>query len=220
MKKITFWMILAVMTTHLIACEEEWKETPQEAWQYHQPYFELEYAADTIRFGSADRQMNMSVADLKALFGRMAADKMQDYFKGIDFYTADTLLIKAQRASGEAMNIRASYLKDHRYLEIKLNAEDMKTLIGENAPTIPAISFQYLKQDNQLTVYLNEVYVQSIFENQQIQNMLMPIIGRALNPQFDRMPPQAQQAMLAGIKQQISSIIDAIQTLKIGFVLQ
>lgn len=220
MKKITFWMILTAMTAHLIACEEEWKESSQATWQYHQPYFELEYMADSIHFGSADRQMNMSVADLKALFEDMAATKMQDYFKGIDFYTADTLLIKAQRASGEAMNIRASYLKDDRYMEITLNGEDMKALIGENAPTIPTISFQYLQQDGRLTVYLNEVYVQSIFENLQIQNMLLPIIGRALNPQFDRMPPQAQQAMLAGIKQQISDIIDAIQTLKIGFVLQ
>jgi len=219
MNKIAYLIFLTVATLSLVACDEDNKENSGKVWNYSKPFFEFEYATDTISLGTSGHEFKIPVKDLKETFLRMASVKMQDYFRGIDFYSADNLLIKAQRATGEPMEIRAGYLKNDQYIEVRLNAEDMTALMGEKAAMIPAISFKYFEKNEEMTLYFDEVYVQSIFENVQIQHMLLPFIARSLNPQFDQMPATAQQGMLAALKQQISGVIDDIQSLKIGFVL-
>lgn len=219
MKRIAYVIFLAFAAFNFVACDDDNTNDSENVWAYARPYFEFEYATDSVTFGMAGHQTSLAVNDLKRVFLEMASTKMQDYFQGIDFYSADTLLIQARKATGESMEIRANYLKNDQYLEVKLNAEDMAALMGDKAVMIPAISFKYIEKNHQMTIYFDEVYVQSIFENVQIQNMLLPMIARAFNPQFDQMPPQAQQGMLTGLKQQISGILDNIQTLKIGFVL-
>lgn len=216
MKKITYLIILTVAAFSFTACDDDNKENESTKWNYEKPFFEFEYATDTISLGST---MKISVDELKEKFLAMATSRMKDYFRGIDFYSADTLLIKAQMASGEPLEIHAHYTKNDRYIEVKLSPEDMAELMGEKAGIIPTISFSYFTEGKQMTIYFDEVYVQSLFENIKIQNMLLPMLARIMNPQYDKMTQQQQQKMLVGLKGGISAILDNIQTLKIGFVL-
>lgn len=216
MKKIAYLIILTVAAFSFTACEDNNNENEGTKWNYENPFFEFEYATDTISLGST---MKISVDELKEKFLAMATSRMKDYFRGIDFYSADTLLIKAQMASGEPLEIHAHYTKNDRYIEVKLNPQDMAELMGEKAGMIPTISFSYFMEGKQMTIYFDEIYVQSLFENIKIQNMLLPMLARTMNPQFDTMPQEQQERMLAGLKAGISTILENIQTLKIGFVL-
>lgn len=223
MKKIIYLVIGAVTAIlSLVSCDKEDEQNVGiigTNWNYTKPYFEFEYATDTIRIDMSGKTMKLAVKDLKQMFLEMAASKMQDYFEGIEFYSADSLLIKAKTGAEVPLQIQAGYLKNDKYIEVKLNQKDMSALMGDKAGLIPAISFRYFLEGQRMTIYFDEVYIQSIFENVQLQAMLLPMIGQALNPQFDQMPEQAQQAMLGEIKQQISTVLNGIQTLKIGFVL-
>ena len=220
MKNIIFLTILTAISLHFIACEDTEDVYLTNTWTYNTPYVEFAYNADSIYFGSSNKQMNMAVNDFKSMFTRLATSKMQEYFKGMEFYSQDSLYFKAQTRTGDTILIRASYYNDSHYMDININSKDLERFMGEGARMIPAISFKYSIYQEKLTIFFNEVYIQSIFENQQIQNMILPMIGRSLNPQFDRMPAQAQQSMLNGLQKQLSEIIDRIQVMKIGFVLK
>lgn len=218
MNKTICFLFIFLLTLGFAACEDTEKEFTAD-WKYEQPYFEFEYATDTVSFGTAGHSMNYAVKDIKRMFSVMAAEKMQNYFRGIEFYSADSLLIKARTANGIPFGIHAAYQKDARFIELKLNQQEMSSFPGNKAAMIPAISFGYFEQEHQMTLYLSEVYIQTIFENTKIQDMLLPMLAQQLNPGFSMMPEPARQAMLKGLKDQISSILDNIQTLKVGFIL-
>lgn len=221
MKRVIFLMITLMLVFYFTACEEYTQGADlRKNWQYTAPHFDFKYPSDTIYFGSASNQMNMAVSDFKHMFLGMAGSKMGNYFKGIDIYSFDSLSIKAQRATGEPMHIRAAYFNDAHYIELELDKRMMGALMGAGASMIPTISFQYTLQEGNLILFFDEVYVQSIFENVQIQNRLVPMIARSLNPMYDRMPAPAQQAMAAGIQKQLSAIVDDFQEMKLGFILK
>lgn len=218
MKKIIYFLFLMTAIVNFIACDDD-EKNDSTLWNYTEPYFEFEYASDTISFGMPNQEMKFAVKELKTLFYFMAKEKMGDYFKGINFNSKDSLSILAQMASGDSFEIHAGYHQDDDFIEVSLNSQDMKALMGDKAALIPPISFRYFVKGEQMTIYFDEVYIQSIFENVQMQNMLLPMLAGMLNPGFGQMSEQAQQGMMRGLKQQISGILDNIQTLKIGFVL-
>ena len=202
----------------MFACDETTYETAG-SWNYDRPYFEFEYLTDTIRFGMGNNMMCLAAKDVKNRVYGIAAEKMQDYFTGIDFYVPDSLRIKARTAAGYPLELHAHFRRDDRYLEVSLDPQDMKTFLGEKAGMIPAISFRCEGEERQIKLYLGEVYLQSVLENTEIQKMILPMLARQFNPRFDMMPEQAQQAMLQDLQQQLSALIDNIQILKIGFIL-
>ena len=221
MKRVVFGMVTLLSFFYLTSCQESTQGVDlRKNWQYSGPYVEFTYSSDTIHFGSGTNQMNMSVQDLKNMVWGMAGSKMRDYFKGIDIYSWDTLVINAQRATGEIMKMKAAYFNDANYIEMDFDRKVLGAILGGNANMIPKISFQYMLQEGQLIIFLNEVYVQTIFENLQIQKMITPMIVRKLNPMFDRMPAPAQQAMLTGVQEQLSAIIDNFQEMRMGFILK
>ncbi len=218
MKKIIYFLLIPILGLGLFACDETSYET-EGSWNYDRPYFEFEYLTDTVRFGMGNNMICMAAKDVKNMVYGMAAEKMQNYFTGIDFYAPDSLLIKARTAAGYPLQLHAHCQKDDQYLEVSLDPQDMTALLGEKAGMIPAISFRCVEDERQMKLYLGEVYIQSIFENTEIQKMILPMLARQLNPRFDMMPEPAQQAMLQGLQQQLSALIDNIQILKIGFIL-
>lgn len=221
MKRVIFLTISLLAVFCFTACQESTQGVDlRKNWQYSAPYFEFDYVSDTVYFGSGANQMNMAVSDLKGMMQGLAGSKMREYFKGMDIYSLDSLNIKAQLADGEAKSLRAAYFNDAQYIELEFDSKMMSSLMGGAAMMIPTISLQYILQEGNLTIFLNEVYVQSIFENLQIQKMLVPMVARSLNPMFDRMPAPAQQAMVAGIQQQLSEIIDDFREMKLGFILK
>lgn len=220
MKRITYLFVALISAFAFVACEDNDNGTHgMTQWEYSKPYFEFEYVMDTVKFGMPGQEMKYATQDLKTLFEMMAGEKMGDYFKGINFYSKDSLAIRAQMASGIPFEIHAAYLQDDHYIEVTLDSKSMAAIMGNKASLIPSISMHYFVKDQEMTIYLDEVYIQSIFENIQIQNMLIPLLARTLNPRFEQMPEKAQQGMMTVLKQQISGILDNIQTLKLGFVL-
>lgn len=217
MKRSIF--IFFVLLWGISACVDEAKYETTGSWNYERPYFEFEYPADTIRFGMGNNVMCMAAKDIKGMVYGIAAEKMQDYFAGIDFYAPDSLIVRIRTAVGYALGLHFCYRRDDQFLEITPDPRDLEAFMGQGAAVIPPISFRCEENDGQMRLYLEEVYIQSIFENTEIQKMIMPVLARQFNPAFDMMPEKARQAMLQGIQKQLSELIDNIGMLKIGFIL-
>lgn len=221
MKNVIYLVLTAIAVLNLTSCEDENKDGEKllGSWKYEKPYFEFEYAQDSIVIEMYQgKKMALAVEDVKGMFLGMASEKMGDYFKGIDFISEDQLVVNMAMASGDSSSLHATYKLSGELIEVKLNAEDMKELMGDKGAMIPTISFKYLQAGNQLTVYFDEVYIQTMYAT--MQDMIVPMIIKAMGVDFSKLPEQAQAAMIQGIKTQIAGILDNIDKLRVGFVLQ
>lgn len=221
MKNVIYLVLTAIAVLNLTSCEDENKDGEKllGSWKYEKPYFEFEYAQDSIVIEMYQgKKMAMAVEDVKGMFLGMASEKMGDYFKGIDFISEDQLVVNMAMASGDSSSLHATYKLSGELIEVKLNAEDMKELMGDKGAMIPTISFKYLQTGNQLTVYFDEVYIQTMYAT--MQDQIVPMIIKAMGVDINRLPEQAQTAMIQGIKVQITGILDNIDKLRVGFVLE
>lgn len=221
MKNVIYLVLTAIAVLNLTSCDDKNKDGEKllGSWKYEKPYFEFEYAQDSIVIEMYQgKKMAMAVEDVKGMFLGMASEKMGDYFKGIDFISEDQLVVNMAMVSGDSSSLHATYKLSGELIEVKLNAEDMKELMGDKGAMIPTISFKYLQTGNQLTVYFDEVYIQTMYAT--MQDMIVPMIIKAMGVDFSKLPEQAQAAMIQGIKMQITGILDNIDKLRVGFVLQ
>lgn len=221
MKNVIYLVLTAIAVLNLTSCEDENKDGEKllGSWKYEKPYFEFEYAQDSIVIEMYQgKKMAMAVEDVKGMFLGMASEKMGDYFKGIDFISEDQLVVNMAMASGDSSSLHATYKLSGELIQVKLNTEDMKELMGEKADMIPPFSFKYLQTGNQLTVYFDEVYIQTMYAT--MQKQIVPMIIKAMGVDINRLPEQAQTAMIQGIKMQITGILDNIDKLRVGFVLE
>lgn len=221
MKNVIYLVLTAIAVLNLTSCDDKNKDGEKllGSWKYEKPYFEFEYAQDSIVIEMYQgKKMAMAVEDVKGMFLGMASEKMGDYFKGIDFISEDQLVVNMAMASGDSSSLHATYKLSGELIEVKLNAEDMKELMGDKGAMIPTISFKYLQTGNQLTVYFDEVYIQTMYAT--MQDQIVPMIIKAMGVDINRLPEQAQTAMIQGIKVQITGILDNIDKLRVGFVLE
>lgn len=221
MKNVIYLVLTAIAVLNLTSCDDKNKDGEKllGSWKYEKPYFEFEYAQDSIVIEMYQgKKMAMAVEDVKGMFLGMASEKMGDYFKGIDFISEDQLVVNMAMASGDSNSLHATYKLSGELIEVKLNAEDMKELMGDKGAMIPTISFKYLQTGNQLTVYFDEVYIQTMYAT--MQDQIVPMIIKAMGVDFSNQPEQAQTAMIQGIKMQITGILDNIDKLRVGFVLE
>lgn len=221
MKNVIYLVLTAIAVLNLTSCDDKNKDGEKllGSWKYEKPYFEFEYAQDSIVIEMYQgKKMAMAVEDVKGMFLGMASEKMGDYFKGIDFISEDQLVVNMAMASGDSNSLHATYKLSGELIEVKLNAEDMKELMGDKGAMIPTISFKYLQTGNQLTVYFDEVYIQTMYAT--MQDQIVPMIIKAMGVDINSLPEQAQTAMIQGIKVQITGILDNIDKLRVGFVLE
>lgn len=225
MKNVIYLVLTAIAVLNLTSCDDKNKDGEKllGSWKYEKPYFEFEYAQDSIVIEMYQgKKMAMAVEDVKGMFLGMASEKMGDYFKGIDFISEDQLVVNMAMASGDSNSLHATYKLSGELIEVKLNAEDMKELMGEKADMIPPFSFKYLQTGNQLTVYFDEVYIQTMYAT--MQDQIISMIIKAMGIDFSTFPPaqaeQMQSAITQSIKTQIAGILDNIDKLRVGFVLQ
>lgn len=220
MKKIIYFVLSAFAVLYLTACDDNDKENLSLIgdWKYEKPYFEFEYTQDSVKIEMYQgKGMAIAVKDLKGMFLGMATEKMGAYFQGIKFETSSQLLINMSLGDGTPQSLHAGYKLSDDVIQATLNAEEMKALMGDKAAMIPAISFKYLQSGNQLTVYFDEAYIQTVYS--MMQDQIVPFIISAMGVDFSKVPPAQQEVMIKGIKGQIATVLDNIVKLRIGFVL-
>lgn len=219
--KRTLYYLLAVFTALcVISCDDDEKELPSltGTWDYTRPYFEFEYASDSIVIEMYQgRKMAVAAEELKETFLRMATDKMQDYFQGIEVVSATNLQVLARMRTEKSFKIGAEYTQTAEFIEVTLNRDDMQQLMGEKAEMIPTVSFRYSLQNETLTLYFDEAYVRTIYA--MMENRLVPVIVDRMGIDFSRMPEGVRQMVIDGVKKQIPLILEKIIRLNIGFVL-
>lgn len=200
-----------------VSCDDKDDKTPDiaGAWNYSSPHFVFEYAQDSVSITMAQgKKKAIAVEDLKETFLGMATEKMKDYFTGVEFNPSNQMRIKMQLKGGAQSSLKAVYVQSDDVVGVTLDADDLKELTGTSMQ-IPSISFKYTVSNDQLLMYFDQVYVQTVVSMMQdkIIDMIIPMMGIDIS----KLPESAVNMMKEGIKSQIPVILDNIIRLGIGF---
>lgn len=220
MKTFIFLFLIGLVACCTISCNDDNKNVPDltnKYGTYEKPHFAFEYASDTIRIGKKPYyEKKIAVTDFKAMFNAMAAEKMRAYFKGIQFKN-NQLIISAQMKDASVCKLPGTYELSGNYLQITLDKEVMKHLMGDKAVNIPAISFKYDIQGKQMTMYFDKVYLQVIYS--MMENQIATMIVNMLGIDFSQMPEGRKAMIMQEVKNQMGEILTQIYKIEIGFVL-
>ncbi len=219
MKRIIYSILVICIALGISSCENENSlPTLTGNWDYQKPYFEFDYATDSISLAmNQDKKISISVSDLKGMVMGLAGSKMATYFQGIEFTMDNQLYILFQTSESVSMKLQASYVLSDDLMQLSLNKSQMEELMGKMAANIPAISLKYYLENEKMTLWLDEVYLQVVYS--MMEDNLMPVIIRQFVPAYDRMPEPVQEKMKEAFKSQLRAVFDNIIQLKFGFVL-
>ena len=219
MKRIIYSILVICIALGISSCENENSlPTLMGNWDYQKPYFEFDYATDSISLAmNQDKKISISVSDLKGMVMGLAGSKMATYFQGIEFTMDNQLYILFQTSESVSMKLQASYVLSDDLMQLSLNKSQMEELMGKMAANIPAISLKYYLENEKMTLWLDEVYLQVVYS--MMEDNLMPVIIRQFVPAYDRMPEPVQEKMKEAFKSQLRAVFDNIIQLKFGFVL-
>ena len=200
-----------------VSCDDKEDNTPDIAgtWNYGTPHFVFEYAQDSITVTMAQgKKESIAVDDLKSMFLGMATEKMKDYFTGVEFNAGNQMKIKMQMQNGAQSSLNAVYIQSDDVIGVALDTNDLKQLTGTSMQ-IPAISFKYTVNNNQMLMYFDQVYVQTVISMMQDKfvDMLLPVMG----VDASQLPESVVNQIKESIKSQISGILDNVIRLEVGF---
>lgn len=220
MKQIISILFIAILGLLNLSCSDQDESADKLAgtyWSYQKPHFEFEYATDTIVFQMMQKQIKISVRQLKGMFTAMAQEKMSAYFKGIYFQDHLTLLLNIQNKQQIPFKIPAQYMCDENYLQLTVNIGGMQS--GMNSPMngIPPISFKYYIENNQLTMYFEKVYIQVIYSI--MGDSIASMVIKAMGVDFSHAPEGMEEMAKKAIQEQINEILQQTKRLELGFVL-
>ena len=145
MKRIIYSILVICIALGISSCENENSlPTLTGNWDYQKPYFEFDYATDSISLAmNQDKKISISVSDLKGMVMGLAGSKMATYFQGIEFTMDNQLYILFQTSESVSMKLQASYVLSDDLMQLSLNKSQMEELMGKMAANIPAISLKY-----------------------------------------------------------------------------
>ena len=219
MRRIVYFIYILGTIWSTISCSDDLELSVVNGnWNYLKPYFEIEYATDSIVLEmNQGQKMSIAVSDLREMFMGMAGQKMQAYFKGIEFISGEQLMLKARTAKGIPVNFPVSYRRTRELLQLTLDQKQMQGFLGETAANIPPVSLKYFTGNDQMTIYLDEVYLQVIYS--MMEENIITMMVEEIVPAFDRMPLNIQTKIKEGFTTQIRGIFDNMIRLQAGFVL-
>lgn len=188
-------------------------------WTYLDPHFNFDYAQEKIEINmGTGAPMSVTPDDVTALFRTYAASKMGDYFEGIEFTSSRDLHVYMQFEDGKKATLKATYTIQGNKLGITLNKESLYSIAGKEL-NIPELSFEYVVQDHQLTLYLNWKYLKVIL-NMFLQNPAFDqILSSLVKTMLPQVPEVAVLAIVNSLKSQITTIVPQVRDLEIGVVL-
>lgn len=218
MKKLFYLVIIVFTVFSIVSCDDKEENTPAFVGMegnYVKPHFEFEYPTDSITITMTQgKQTSFAVKDIKAMFMGMASEKMGAYFRGITFENDRNLTINMSMKDGGLDDLHARYIVTGEFIGVTLDSNEMKQLIGDKASMIPSISFQYILNGNQMTLFFDKVYIKTVYASMsdKIAAMIVSMMGNV--------PESIKPMAIEGVKKQISGILNNIIKLEIGFVLQ
>ncbi|MEG2276607.1 MAG: hypothetical protein RSA53_03225 [Odoribacter sp.] len=218
MKKMIYSMVILLTAIWCVSCEDENDEAVITGnWNYEKPYFEFDYAKDSITLNFEREPQSIAVKDLKQMFIRMASEKMGTYFTGIEFGDKNRMKINIKMQGGIPYTLNADYKQLGNIVQVTLDSNDLKQLTHGVAPKIPAISFKCNTNGNQMLLYFDLSYIKTVYSmmSDQIINMVIGIIGIDLNG----LNEGQTIAIKKRVEEQIIEIMKNTQKLEIGFTL-
>lgn len=213
--KLIYSLAILFMAFMGVSCDDNDDKTPDiaGAWNYGTPHFVFEYAQDSVSIIMQGKKESKSVDDLKSIFLDMATEKMKDYFTGVEFNSGNQMKIKMQMKGGAQSSLKAAYIQTDDVIGVTLDTNDLKQITGTSMQ-IPSISFKYTVNHDQMLMYFDQVYVQTVISMMQdkIIDMIIPMMV-----DVSKIPEAALNKMKESIKLQIPGILDNIIRLEIGF---
>lgn len=220
MKQIISILFVIALGIASVSCSEQDKPSDKLAgtyWTYQKPHFEFEYSSDTIVLQMMKKQIKIGVNQLKGMYMAIAHEKMNAYFKGIDFKDNQSLAVDIQNKQQQSFRLPAQYVCDKNYLQLTLDMQNMASGTDLPMSNIPPVSFRYHIQNNQLTMYFEKVYIQTIYSI--MGDSIAAMIIKAMGIDFSHAPEGMEEIAKQSIKKQLDEILQQTQRIEIGFVM-
>lgn len=169
----------------------------QGRWNYSQPHIVFEYSEANIQLPGMP--MAIPSASIASLLSKLAHEKMQAYFKGVDFVTADKLIVSMVKGGVDAdMPLNYTVKGDHISL-------DIAQLVPEGMP-LKKLDLKYINENNQITLYLENALLQTMLQQEAMQRVIASQIPGSMTPE--------QKLNI------VKEIVSKIKKLEIGFIIK
>lgn len=183
-------------------------------YKYSNVHFKFDYAKETITIPDGiippgyeeilGSTTEIPVEAVNELLPAFAHANMKKYFNGIKFDKNGGMEI-SYNLDEVAQTLKTTYEIKGSSINVSLESDDFKALLGEIAIPIKYISLNYKLENNQLTIYLNTEYIKTLLS-------AVP----AILPTITSLTKE-QKEMITSL---LTSIVPNIQTLEIGAILK
>lgn len=197
----------------IISCENKNPDIPEIAgkWDYVNAHIVFDYAEDTIRITMGPQAQKFAVKDLQAMLPYLAHQMLGEYLKEIVFTPSNYMDILISMGEGGIFAVNAAYRQSENYMQVELDSTQLKALTQGSVSQIPAISFNYERENDHLSLYLDRDYLRLAYA--MMGDALVDLlISRVMHQDPAHFPPMGKIA----IRKQLDGIVSKITELEIG----
>lgn len=197
----------------IISCENKNPDIPEIAgkWDYVNAHIVFDYAEDTIRITMGPQAQKFAVKDLQAMLPYLAHQMLGEYLKEIVFTPSNYMDILISMGERGIFAVNAAYRQSENYMQVELDSTQLKALTQGSVSQIPAISFNYERENDHLSLYLDRDYLRLAYA--MMGDALVDLlISRVMHQDPAHFPPMGKIA----IRKQLDGIVSKITELEIG----
>lgn len=197
----------------IISCENKNPDIPEIAgkWDYVNAHVVFDYAEDTIRIAMGPQAQKFAVKDLQAMLPYLAHQMLGEYLKEIVFTPSNYMDILISIGERGIFAVNAAYRQSENYMQVELDSTQLKALTQGSVSQIPAISFNYERENDHLSLYLDRDYLRLAYA--MMGDALVDLlISQVMHQDPAHFPPMGKIA----IRKQLDGIVSKITELEIG----
>ena len=175
--KLIHLISILLLTATCFSCSNDDNNNSDEyligTWNYsgetNDIHFEFEYNSDKISFPegmipsgilSKDIPNGIDVSLIKMMLPGIGNKYMSKYFQGIKFISEDEMEI-LMTVKEQPITLKTNYITQKDIIKINIQSPGFKELLGTMIP-VNSIDLNYKINNDELTVYLNTLYVKII----------------------------------------------------------
>lgn len=213
MKNTLLFITLLFTIVGITSCENKNPDIPEITgkWDYVNAHLVFDYAEDTIRLAMGPQTQKFAVKDLQAMLPYLAHQMLGEYLKELVFTPSNYMDILITMGERGTFAVNATYRQSENYLQVELDSTQLKALTQGSVSQIPAISFNYAKENDHLSLYLDRDYLRLAYA--MMGDALVDLlISNVMHQDPDHFPATAK----AAIRKQLDGIVSKITELEIG----
>ena len=182
-------------------------------WEYSKPICEIDYPKDSIQIVmSADNKISFTADQVMEMYDMFVGGLLQNYVNYCQFINDQRLTI-GYGLDDENDLFVIGYTQVDKYIQIDMSVIN---------PQMPKISINYVIENiaskQYMDVYFEKEYI-TLMAQQMLPAFLPDMMGEII-PGFDQMPEMTQLVIVTSLTNQINTILNETNSLKVGVQLK